>query len=142
MMMDEPNLKLSSPAQNPLKDAVICLKAQIIIRPCPLFPEKVNLMTNATRKLQGTAVDVTKTGETVTDSEKDRWEKCVFTIELTNFSSRTPNEALPEGIKGKRVKLVRLCCFIWHFRLGVKKTLDSDETEAVLAGRPTKSVYW
>jgi hypothetical protein len=99
-------------------------------------------MTETTRKLQGKVVDITKTGESVTDAEGSKWEKCVFTVELTNFSSRTPNEALPEGVKGKRVKLVRFCCYDWHLKLGVKKTLDSDETEDVLAGKQTEAVYW
>ena len=99
-------------------------------------------MTETMRKLQGIAINVTKTGETMKDKEGDEWEKCVFTVEITNFSSRTPNEALPEGVKGKKVKLIRFCCFDWHLKLGVKKTLDSDETEAVLAGKQTESVYW
>ena len=99
-------------------------------------------MTETTRKLQGKVVNITKTGESMTDDEGGKWEKCVFTVELTNFSSRTPNEVLPEGIKGKKVKLVRFFCFDWHYKLGVKKTLDSDETEAVLAGKQTEAVYW
>ena len=99
-------------------------------------------MTETMRKLQGIAINVTKTGETMKDKEGDKWEKCIFTVEITNFSSRTPNEALPEGVKGKKVKLIRFCCFDWHLKLGVKKTLDSDETEAVLAGKQTESVYW
>jgi len=99
-------------------------------------------MTETTRKLQGKVVDITKTGESVTDDAGSKWEKCVFTVELTNFSSRTPNEALTEGIKGKKVKLVRFCCFDWHCKLGVKKTLDFDETEDVLAGKQTEAVYW
>jgi hypothetical protein len=99
-------------------------------------------MTETTRKLQGIAVDVRKTGESVTDDEGSKWEKCVFTVELTNFSSRTPNEVLPKGIIGKKVKLVRFCCYDWHCKLGTKKTLDSDETEAVLAGKQTSSLYW
>ena len=99
-------------------------------------------MAEKTRKLQGTAVDVIKTGESVANDEGESWEKCVFTVELTNFSRRTPNEALPEGVKGKRVKLVRFCYYDWHFKLRVKKTLDSNETEAVLAGKKTETVYW
>ena len=99
-------------------------------------------MMETTRKLQGQVVDMTKTGESVTDDEGSKWEKCVFTIELTNFSSRTPNEALPEGIKGKKVNLVRFCCHDWHCKLGTKKTLNPDETDAVLAGKQTEAVYW
>ena len=99
-------------------------------------------MAGKIRKLQGTVVDIEKTGEFMTDDEGDKWQRCVFTIELTNFSKRTPDEFIPEDIKGKRVKLVRYCCFDWHYKLGVRKTLEPDETEAVLAGKPAKTVYW
>jgi hypothetical protein len=98
-------------------------------------------MAGKTRKLQGTVTNIQKTGES-TNEEGNKWEKCVFTIELTNFSKRTPNEVLPSNIKGKKVKLVRFCCFDWHYKLGAKKTLDPDETEAVLAGKQTGVVYW
>ena len=94
------------------------------------------------RKLQGRVTDIEKTGESITDDEGLKWEKCVFSIELTNFSKRTPEEVVPEEVKGKQVKLVRYCCFDWHYKLGVRKTLEPDETEAVLAGNPMKSVYW
>jgi len=99
-------------------------------------------MAGKLRKLQGTVVDIVKMGETTTDKEGNKWEKCVFTVELTNFSNRTPKEVLPNNIKGKKVKLVRFCCFDWHYKLGVKKTLDFDETEAVLAGKQSQTVYW
>ena len=94
------------------------------------------------RKLQGRVTDIEKTGESITDDEGLKWEKCVFSIDLTNFSKRTPEEVVPEEVKGKQVKLVRYCCFDWHYKLGVRKTLEPDETEAVLAGNPMKSVYW
>jgi hypothetical protein len=94
------------------------------------------------RKLQGRVIDVKKTGEYITDEEGNKWEKCVFTIELTGFSKRTPTEKIPEEIKGKKVKLVRYCCFDWHYKLGVRKTLEPEETEAVLVGKPIKTVYW
>jgi hypothetical protein len=93
------------------------------------------------KKLQGIVVDIEKTGESATDKEGSKWEKCVFTIEITNFSNRTPNEVLPDSIKGKRVKIVRFCCYDWHYKLGVKKTLDPHETEAVLVGKQTETVY-
>ena len=94
------------------------------------------------RRLQGKVLDIEKTGDFVLDEEGDRWEKCIFTVKLSNFSKRTPEETVPEKLKGKKVKIVRYCCFDWHYKLGVRKTLDPDETEAVLKGSPTKTVYW
>ena len=94
-----------------------------------------------TRKLQGKVVNIEKMGEFITDEEGNKWEKCVFTVELTNFSKCESNEVILEGIK-KKVKLTRYCCFYWHYKLGVRKTLEPDETEVVLAGKPTKTVYW
>jgi len=99
-------------------------------------------MKGKIRKLQGIVVDIEKTGESTTDEEGNKWEKCVFTVELTNFSKRTPKEVLPDSIKGKKVKLIRFCCFDWHYKLGVKKTLDPNETEAVLNVKQTQTVYW
>ena len=97
---------------------------------------------NKIRKLQGKVLDIERTGETITDEYGEKWEKCIFTVELMNFSKRTPDEKIPEGIKGKKVKLVRYCCYDWHYKIGVKKTLEPDETEAVLSGKPTETVYW
>jgi len=94
------------------------------------------------RKLQGKVLEIEKTGEFIRDKEGDKWEKCVFTVELTNLSRRTPNEVIPEKVKGKKVKLVRYCLYDWHYKLGFTKTLEPEETEAVLAGKPTKTVYW
>jgi len=94
------------------------------------------------RKLQGRVLEVKKGGEFIVDKDGERWEKCVFTVELTNFSKRTPQEALPEKLREKKVNLVRYCCFDWHYKIGVRKTLEPDETEAVLKGVPTKTVYW
>jgi len=94
------------------------------------------------RKLQGKVVDIEKTGQSITDEEGNKWEKCIFTVEITNFSKRTPDEVVPEGIQGKKVKMIRYCCFDWHYKLGVRKTLEPDETEAVLTGNPTKTIYW
>ncbi|MBS7639601.1 MAG: hypothetical protein QW804_04150 [Candidatus Bathyarchaeia archaeon] len=94
------------------------------------------------RKLQGIVIGIERTGEYITDEEGDRWEKCILTIELIGFSKRTPNQTLPENLKGKRVKIVRYCLYDWHYKLGVKKTLELDETEAVLSGKPTQTVFW
>ncbi len=94
------------------------------------------------RKLQGIAVNVERTGKYRVDEKGEKWEKCIFTIELTGFSKRTPDEVLPENLRGKRIKLVRYCLYDWHYKLGVRKTLDPDETEAVLSNKPTDTVFW
>jgi hypothetical protein len=94
------------------------------------------------RILQGTVLGVEKTGETKKDEEGNVWEKCIFDIELTGFSKRTPGEELPSELRGKKVKLVRWCCFDWHYKTGVRKTLEPEETEAVLKNKPLDSVYW
>lgn len=94
------------------------------------------------RRLQGRVLEIEKTGEKKKDEDGNEWEKCIFTLELVGFSKRTPQEVLSEEMRGKRVKLIRWCCFDWHYKLGVRKTLDVDETEAVLGGRPINTVYW
>ncbi len=93
-------------------------------------------------RLQGEVLKIEKTGETRRDEEGNVWEKCVFTIKLTNFSKRTPGRELPKHLEGKVIKLVRWCCFDWHYKVGVKKTLTPEETEAVLKGEKTDTVYW
>lgn len=94
------------------------------------------------RKLQGIVLDIEKTDEKRKDGEGNLWKKCIFNLELSSFSKRTPKEVMPSKLKGKKVKLVRWCCFDWHYKLGVKKTLEPDETEAVVKGKSTASVYW
>ncbi|MEM2135483.1 MAG: hypothetical protein Q6366_002825 [Candidatus Freyarchaeota archaeon] len=94
------------------------------------------------RVLQGTVLNIEKTGEKKKDEEGNIWEKCIFSLELTGFSKRTPHEELPSELKGKKVKLVRWCCFDWHYKTGVRKTLEPEETEAVLKNKPLNSVYW
>ena len=99
-------------------------------------------MPKKIRKLQGIVLEIDRTGNFKSNEEENRWEHCIFTIELQNFSKRTREEVIPEKLKGKKIKLIRYCCFDWHYRLGVRRTLDPDETEAVLADQPTKSVFW
>lgn len=100
------------------------------------------VVVDKARRLQGRVLEVERTGEKKKDEEGNEWERCIFTLELVGFSKRTPEEVLPERFRGRRVKLIRWCCFDWHYKLGVRKTLDPDETEAVLGGRPTETVYW
>ncbi len=94
------------------------------------------------RVLQGTVLSIEKTGEKKKDEEGNVWEKCIFSLELTGFSKRTPHEELPSELKSKKIKLVRWCCFDWHYKTGVRKTLEPEETEAVLKNKPLDSVYW
>lgn len=93
-------------------------------------------------KLQGKVIKIEKTHKKKTGKNGLTWEECIFTIEITGFSKRTPESKLPTELKGKRIKLVRWCCFDWHYKLGVIKTLEPDETEAVLKGTPIKTVFW
>ena len=99
-------------------------------------------MSERVRKLQGTVKNVEKTGDFKLDDEKTRWEKCIFTIELTGFSNRTPEEVLPKELVGKEVKMARYCCFDWHYKLGVRKTFEPEETEGILSGKQTEHVFW
>jgi len=93
-------------------------------------------------RLQGIVLSIDKTGEKKIDEEENEWEKCIFTLELTNFSKRTSDLSIPEKIKGKKIKLIRYCCFDWHYKIGIRKTLDPEETEAVLKGEKTETVFW
>jgi len=83
------------------------------------------------RKLLGKVIEVEKTGVTRRDDEGNVWEKCIFTVELARFSRRA-EERIPETLKGKKVKLERWCCFHWHYKVGAYKTLEPDETEALM----------
>jgi hypothetical protein len=93
------------------------------------------------KKLLGTVLQIEKTGERRVDNEGQNWEKCIFTLKITGLSKRTPQEKTSSTIIGKEVKQVRWCCYNWHYKSGVK-TLDSNETEAVLNGKPIDTVYW
>lgn len=92
--------------------------------------------------LQDKVLSIKKTGEKKRDEGGNLWEKCVFTVELTGFSKRTPDEAIPPELRGREVKIVRWCCLDWHYKLGVRKTLEQDETEAAIEGKPSATVYW
>jgi hypothetical protein len=91
--------------------------------------------------LKGIVIAVQKTGETrAVDGET--WEKCVFTLEITRFSKRTPNEIVPDNLKNKKVKLVRHCLYDWHYKLGIEKTLSAKETDSLLRGEPSSAIFW
>lgn len=85
---------------------------------------------------------VERTGKKMADEDGVEWEECIYTVRLVGFSKRTPDEKLPKELEGKQVKLVRWAAFDWHLKKGVRKTLAPDETEAVLRGEKTGTVYW
>lgn len=93
-------------------------------------------------KLQGKVLDVQKTGEKRRDNEGKVWEKCIFTVELIGFSKKTSDKMIPSKLVGKVVKIVRWCCFNWHYKKGVIKTLEQDETEAIIKGKESGGVYY
>jgi|UniRef100_A0A7C4BB97 hypothetical protein len=92
-------------------------------------------MDKRIRKLQSVVVDVVKTDEFREDEMGNRWRKCIFTVKLVGFSKRTPGERMPDELKEAEVKVVRWCCFDWHYRMGVRITLTPEETELVLKGK-------
>ena len=92
------------------------------------------------RKLKGRVLEVQRTGEKILRGGEN-WEKCIFTLELTRFSGRDAMP-IPSLLRGKVIKLVRFCLYNWHFEKGVEKTLESEETVAVIDGKPTQTVYW
>jgi len=105
-------------------------------------PSTGGMSSGGVRRLQGVVEDVERTGEKIMDEEGVEWEKCIYTVRLLGFSKRTPDERLPERLKGMRIKLVRWAAFDWHLKKGVRKTLEPDETECVLRGEKTSTVYW
>jgi len=101
----------------------------------------VNHLSDSDRRLKGRVIEVEKTGETVT-SEGETWEECVFTLEVTRFSKRTPSEVVPDHLKGRKIKVVRHCLHDWHYRLGVEKTLSPEETDSLMRSTPSSTVFW
>jgi hypothetical protein len=93
------------------------------------------------RRLKGRVIAVEKTAET-TIRDGETWNKCVFTLEVTRFSKRTPEEIVPSHLKGKLVKLVRYCLYDWHYALGIEKTFTMEETENLLRDRQSATVFW
>ncbi|MBS7656914.1 hypothetical protein KEJ33_03205 [Candidatus Bathyarchaeota archaeon] len=91
-------------------------------------------------KLQGKVLNVEKTGDIIR-KDGERWEKCIFTIEITRFSKRTSVEVIPEKFKGKKIKIIRYCCFDWHYRTNVLTTLGVNETDIVLKDKVNGIVY-
>lgn len=102
---------------------------------------QVNRLGLIDRRLKGRVIAVEKAGETVT-REGETWEKCIFTLEITRFSKRTPEEVVPDHLKGKMIKLVRHCLYDWHYTLGVEKTLSAEETDSLLQGKQTSTIFW
>lgn len=98
-------------------------------------------MNASLTKLKGKVVAVEKTPE-IEDRGGEKWTRCIFTLRLTRFSSNFPTELISQNLKDKEIKLVRYCLYDWHFKLGTEKTLDPEETAAVLEDKPTKTVFW
>ena len=98
-------------------------------------------MKASPRKLKGKVVGVNKISE-VEEHEGEKWVKCIFTLRLTGFSGKHSAELVPESLREKEIKLVRYCLYEWHYKLGTEKTLEAEETAAVLTGKPTKTVFW
>ena len=71
------------------------------------------------------------------NEEGVEWEKYIYTVRLLGFSER-----LPEKLNDIHVKLVRWATFDWHLEKAVRKTLEPNETECVLRGGKTSTVYW
>ena len=95
---------------------------------------QVSCLTVTSRRVKDRVIAVEKTGETRNE--------CVFTLELTRFSKRTPEEIVPSHLKGKLVKLVRHCLYDWHYALGIEKTFTIEEAENLLQGRQSPTVFW
>jgi len=77
-------------------------------------------LSPAVRKLKGRALAVERTGEIVRRNDEN-WEKCIFTVELARFSSRTPTEQISSSLKAKKVKIARYCLCHWHYKLEIGK---------------------
>jgi predicted GTPase len=84
----------------------------------------------AVRKLKGKVIAIEKTGESIR-KDGENWEKCIFTLELTSLSENVVQKQIPASLKGKRVKITRYCFYTWHFMLGIEKTIEPEETEAI-----------
>jgi lysozyme family protein len=93
-------------------------------------------------RLQGRVTNIEKTDEKMKDDQENIWQKCIITVELTGFSKRTSKKILPRKLKGKQIKLLRWCCFDWHYKIGARKTVEPNETEAILLDKPTYTAYW
>jgi hypothetical protein len=63
---------------------------------------QVTKLSPAVKKLKGRPPAVERTGEIVRRNNENL-EKCIFPVELTRFSSRTPAEQIPLSLKGKKV---------------------------------------
>jgi hypothetical protein len=93
-------------------------------------------------RLQGRVTNIEKTKEKKKDEQGNLWEKCIISVELIGFSKRTPKKILPMIVKGKQIKLLRWCCFDWHYKISSRKTLEPNETKAILLEKPTVTAYW
>lgn len=86
--------------------------------------------------------DLIVSGQIMKNADDEKREKCVFIPEPTRLSSRAPAERIPSSLKGEKVKIARYCPYDWHYELDIEKTLEPDETEPVLEGKPSGTMYW
>ena len=86
-------------------------------------------------RLQGTVLEIVKTGKKMKDEGGTEWEQCAFTLKLRGYSKRTPDLTLPHTLRGKKVKISRYCAHEWHYKLNGVKTLTPDETKQVHSGK-------
>ncbi|MEM1509879.1 MAG: hypothetical protein QXY49_01285 [Thermofilaceae archaeon] len=84
------------------------------------------------RRLQGIVREVLVTDDVRRDEDGETWRKCIVLVQLTGLSKRAGTEELPPTLRDKVVKVVRWCCYDWHFKVGCRATLTPEETEAVL----------
>lgn len=93
------------------------------------------------KKIQGIVVEAKPIDES-RKFEGQEWRKYIFTLDKLKFSKRVKKERLPASLKGKKVKLIRYTLYDWHNKIGTKKTLTIEETNAVLNGNPIETVFW
>jgi len=103
--------------------------------------EGTSFVVETLARLQGRVVGIEETPDRREDVNGAIWKRSVFTLEITNFSMRTPDLVVPGTIRGRKVKLSRWCCYSWHYNTDIRKTLTEEETEAVLKGQPNKIVF-
>jgi len=101
----------------------------------------VSCLGSGTPRLKGRVLSVEKTDERM-PRETEAWEKCIFMLEITRFSKRTPDQNVPDSLKDRRIKLARYCLYNWHYAQGIEKTLSPEETESLLQGKASSTMFW
>ncbi|RLF23273.1 MAG: hypothetical protein DRN15_06745 [Thermoprotei archaeon] len=85
------------------------------------------------RPIRGVIVHARPLGETMVDDEGNRWELWEFIVELRSYSKRGLGmRELPQGLKGRQVKVYRWCLYDWHHKEGSWIVLDPDEIKNII----------